>query len=61
MTHNAHEAFTGIGINGQWLYIDPTARVVIVQQSSYPTADQPDADAVCLPGFHAIAQHLMEQ
>lgn len=60
-THNAHGAFTGIGINGQWLYIDPTAQVVIVQQSSYPTSDQPDADAVCLPGFHAIAQHLMER
>jgi CubicO group peptidase (beta-lactamase class C family) len=61
LTHNDHGAFTGIGINGQWLYIDPTARVVIVQQSSYPTADQPEADAVCLPGFHAIARHLMEQ
>jgi len=61
VTHNAQHAFTGIGINGQWLYIDPTARVVIVQQSSYPTADQPDADGVCLPGFDAIARHLMEQ
>jgi len=61
ITHNEHGAFTGIGINGQWLYIDPTARVVIVQQSSYPTSDQPEADDVCLPGFHAIAQHLMER
>jgi CubicO group peptidase (beta-lactamase class C family) len=61
VTHNTHSAFTGIGINGQWLYVDPTARVVIVQQSSYPTSDQPDADAVCLPGFHAIARHLMER
>jgi CubicO group peptidase (beta-lactamase class C family) len=61
VTHNEHGAFTGIGINGQWLYIDPTSRVVIVQQSSYPTSDQPEADGVCLPGFHAIARHLMEQ
>ncbi|HEX5165014.1 MAG TPA: serine hydrolase [Thermomicrobiales bacterium] len=61
VTHNSHGAFTGIGINGQWLYIDPTARVVIVQQSSYPTSDQPEADDVCLPGFHAIAQHLMDR
>lgn len=58
-THNAHNAFTGIGINGQWLYVDPTAQVVIVQQSSYPTADQPEADDVCIPGFHAIAKELM--
>jgi len=59
LPHNDHGAFTGIGINGQWLYVDPTARVVIVQQSSYPTADQPEADAVCIPGFHAIARELM--
>ena len=58
ITHNPHGAFTGIGINGQWLYVDPTARVVIVQQSSYPTADQPEADDVCVPGFHAIAREL---
>lgn len=59
-THNAHNAFTGIGIHGQWLYIDPTAQVVIVQQSSYPSADQPDADPVTLAAFHAIAQTLRE-
>lgn len=61
ITHNANNAFTGIGINGQWLYIDPTARVVIVQQSSFPTADQPAIDEIVLPGFNAIARHLSNQ
>lgn len=59
-THNEHDAFTGIGINGQWLYIDPTARVVIVQQSSHPLAEDSGADGISIPGFHAIAKHLMK-
>jgi CubicO group peptidase (beta-lactamase class C family) len=56
--HNSHGAFTGIGVFGQWLYIDPTARMVIAQQASYPTPLQPDADNVVLPAFHAIATQL---
>lgn len=59
-THNEHDAFTGIGINGQWLYIDPTARVVIVQQSSHPIAEDSGPDGILIPGFHAIATHLMK-
>jgi CubicO group peptidase (beta-lactamase class C family) len=31
---NAHGAWTGIGIHGQWLYIDPQARLVIAKFSS---------------------------
>lgn len=58
-THNPHNAFTGIGINGQWLYIDPTAEMVLVMQSSNPVADEGTVDDVLLRGFHAIATHLL--
>jgi CubicO group peptidase (beta-lactamase class C family) len=57
-THNAHAAFTGVGIHGQYLYIDPAARVVIVQQASYPTPLQPEADNIVLPAFEALAREL---
>jgi CubicO group peptidase (beta-lactamase class C family) len=60
VTHNAHGSFTGIGINGQWLYIDPTARMVAVVQSSQPHADEPETDDKILRGLHAIARALRE-
>jgi CubicO group peptidase (beta-lactamase class C family) len=34
VTDNAHGAYTAIGIHGQWLYIDPKARMVIAKLSS---------------------------
>lgn len=58
VSHNAHGAFTGIGINGQWLWVDPTARVVIVLQSSHPDPVGEEADASVIPGLHAIAAQL---
>jgi CubicO group peptidase (beta-lactamase class C family) len=58
VSHNEHEAFTGVGINGQWLYVDPTANVVIVMQSSHPEAVNLDADVAVVRGFGAIARHL---
>ena len=57
-THNAHAAYTGIGINGQWLYIDPAAEMVLVMQSSNPLADDATIDDVLLRAFHAIAREL---
>lgn len=57
-THNDHAAFTGIGINGQWLYVDPAAEMVLVMQSSNPVADDGVVDDVILRAFHAIAQEL---
>ncbi len=58
-THNEHNAFTGVGINGQWLYIDPTANVVIVVVSSQPEAENEEMDTINLTGFHAIASRLV--
>lgn len=57
-TNNEHNAFTGIGINGQWLYIDPTANVVVVVQSSQPIPEDESMDNIVIPGLHAIASHL---
>ncbi|HAT4519962.1 TPA: serine hydrolase [Serratia marcescens] len=56
--NNAHHAYTAIGVYGQWLYIDPTAKVVIVKQSSLPQADNAEVDAYTLAGFDAIINRL---
>jgi CubicO group peptidase (beta-lactamase class C family) len=56
--HNANHAYTAIGIFGQWLYIDPTAKVVIVKQSSLPNAANDQVDAYTLAGFDAIIRSL---
>lgn len=60
VSHNEHGAFTGIGIHGQWLYIDPTARMVAVLQSSQPDALNEAADVAVVRGLHAIAQRLVD-
>ncbi|MDW5498177.1 serine hydrolase [Pseudomonas lundensis] len=56
--NNAHHAYTAIGIYGQWIYIDPTAKVVIVKQSSLPQADNDEVDAYTRAGFDAIINQL---
>ncbi|SPZ56110.1 6-aminohexanoate-dimer hydrolase [Serratia quinivorans] len=56
--NNAHHAYTAIGIYGQWLYIDPTSKVVIVKQSSLPQADNDEVDAYTRAGFDAIINQL---
>ncbi len=56
---NEHRAFTGIGIHGQFLYIDPVARMVAVLQSSHPDATNADVSRITARGLHAIAKHLV--
>ncbi len=59
-THNGHGAIAAIGMHGQWLYLDPTAQMVVVMMSSYPDprADYLEADVpLC---FQAIAEQLQE-
>lgn len=58
---NEHRTFTGIGIHGQFLYIDPEARMVAVLQSSHPEATNPDVSRITARGLHAIATYLMVQ
>lgn len=59
VTHNEHGAFTAWGVFGQYLYIDPTANMVIVKQSSLPNAATEFADNNDFLFFHAVAKHLM--
>ncbi|MFI5557534.1 serine hydrolase domain-containing protein [Streptomyces sp. NPDC051738] len=52
--------FTGVGIHGQYLYVDPDADVVIVKTSAWPTADDPSRDAESITALRAVADHLHE-
>lgn len=52
---NASGAFCGIGIHGQWLYVDPRAEVVIAKLSCQPLPVDDPLDKVLVAGFEAIA------
>ncbi len=58
--NNAHKAVSAIGIHGQYIYIDPVARVVIVKQTSDPNAEGPVTDVETPAAMNAIAEHLMD-
>ncbi len=49
---------TGLGIYGQYLYVDPEADVVIVKSSAWPTPDDPDRDRETITALRAVADHL---
>ncbi|TIX54844.1 MAG: 6-aminohexanoate hydrolase, partial [Mesorhizobium sp.] len=55
-TGAASGAFCGIGIHGQWLYVNPKAEVVIAKMSSQPEpVDEPlDVDMVAF--FEALSR-----
>jgi CubicO group peptidase (beta-lactamase class C family) len=55
---NAHDAYCGIGIHGQWVYIDPKAKVVIAKQSSQPLPIEEATDRLVLTAFDAIGHHF---
>jgi CubicO group peptidase (beta-lactamase class C family) len=51
-------AFTGLGIYGQYLYVDPEADVVIVKTSAWPAPDDPGRDRETVTALQAVADHL---
>lgn len=51
-------AFTGLGIHGQYLWIDPDADVVIVKTSAWPTADDAERDAETFAALSSLVAHL---
>lgn len=51
-------SFCGIGIHGQWVYIDPTAEVVIAKLSSQKLPVDDAIDGLMLSSFAAIASSL---
>jgi CubicO group peptidase (beta-lactamase class C family) len=55
---NNHDAYTGIGVYGQWLYIDPTASVVIAVNSSQPLPLDDIVSIDSLSCFNAIVSSL---
>ncbi|MCG5513193.1 serine hydrolase domain-containing protein [Ectothiorhodospira shaposhnikovii] len=57
--HNPHGAFAARGVHGQTIYVDPTAGMVIVRFSSFPTASNTKIDPNSLPAYQAVAEYLM--
>ncbi|MFJ9174388.1 serine hydrolase domain-containing protein [Streptomyces sp. NPDC102360] len=51
-------AFTGLGIYGQFLWVDPVADVVVVKTSAWPVAEDPDRDAETVAALSALVSHL---
>jgi CubicO group peptidase (beta-lactamase class C family) len=52
------DAFTALGVHGQYLYVDPAADVVIVKCSAWPTQDDPRRDRETIAALHRIADHF---
>jgi CubicO group peptidase (beta-lactamase class C family) len=51
-------AYTGLGVHGQYLYVDPAADVVIVKCSAWPTEDDPERDRETVAAMRAITAQL---
>ena len=57
--HNEHGAYAARGVHGQTIYVDPTARMVLVRVASYPRAQNGFMDPTSLPAYQAVAEYLM--
>ncbi|OKI02663.1 serine hydrolase [Streptomyces sp. CB02923] len=51
-------SFTGLGIHGQYLWVDPEADVVVVKTSAWNTADDTGRDAETVAALTALVSHL---
>ncbi|WP_245452706.1 serine hydrolase [Bradyrhizobium sp. C9] len=60
VSHNEHGAFMARGVNGQAIYVDPKAEMVIARFGSHPLAANAYNDPTTLPAFDALARHLMQ-
>ncbi|MEL7484560.1 MAG: serine hydrolase, partial [Planctomycetota bacterium] len=56
--HDDHQAFAARGVHGQTIYIDPTAKMVIVRFASHPSAKNSAIDSTSLPAYRAVARYL---
>ena len=54
-TGEASRAFFALGIHGQWLYVDPTAEMVVAKFSSQPVPVSNDMKRLNLALFDALA------
>jgi CubicO group peptidase (beta-lactamase class C family) len=55
---SAFEAFTGVGVHGQYLFVDPSADIVIVKCSAWPTQDDERRDLETITALRRIADHF---
>lgn len=51
-------AFTGIGIHGQYLWVDPDADLVVVKTSAWNTAEDEARDAETVAALSALVRHV---
>ena len=51
-------AITGLGVYGQYLWIDPASQTVIVRTATWPTPDDEVRDAETYAAFCALCAHL---
>ncbi|MEU6459765.1 serine hydrolase [Streptomyces sp. NPDC047065] len=51
-------SFTGIGIHGQYLWVDPEADVVVVKTSAWDTAEDDSRDAETVAALSALVAYL---
>jgi len=59
--HNANGAFAARGVHGQTIYVDPTARMVLVRFASFPKAQNGFIDPTSLPAYQAVADYLLRR
>jgi len=52
------DAFTAVGVHGQYLYVDPAADVVIVKCSAWPTQDDEQRDCETIAALRRVADHF---
>ena len=55
---SSFHAFTGLGVHGQYLFVDPTADVVIVKCSAWPTQDDERRDLETITALRRVADHF---
>ena len=55
---SSFHAFTGIGVHGQYLFVDPGADVVIVKCSAWPTQDDERRDRETITALRRVADHF---
>ncbi|WP_095199310.1 serine hydrolase domain-containing protein [Mesorhizobium carmichaelinearum] len=55
-TGHKNGAYCGIGIHGQWLYVDPRTEVVIAKMSSQPVPVDDPLDAEIVAFFEALSR-----
>ena len=60
ITHDTHRSFMARGVNGQAIYVDPVAEMVIARFASHPIAANSALDPTSLPAYRALASALSE-